>query len=224
MLPLAYSHLPREGHLVYTLICLPEAQFILILLGPDQVFSLHSFLFLFSFLVHQITLIVPDHFHDFFFFFFCTRYDQRWAERTAGCSLSLQLHGLRWSCGHLCLFWQTSPCIICRGKPAFVCASVYFSVHLSVCLPDSHFVSCLLLCLSWNCDTSVKSISLHLVCQEMVSLPYYSFSLSELSNVACTLVVVVVAFSSRARIWGECSTVHSLPALFSLKWKLACAH
>ena len=27
-------------------------------------------------------------------------------------------------------------------------------------------------------------------------------------------VVVVVAFSSSARIWGDCSTIHSGPALF----------
>ena len=39
-------------------------------------------------------------------------------------------------------------------------------------------------------------------------------------------VVVVVAFSSRARILGECSTIHSPPALFFFffKWRLACAH
>ena len=30
------------------------------------------------------------------------------------------------------------------------------------------------------------------------------------------LRLVVVAFSSSARIWGECSTIHSLPALFVL--------
>ena len=38
---------------------------------------------------------------------------------------------------------------------------------------------------------------------------------------------VVVAFSSRARLLGECSTVHSPPALFFfffLKWRLAHAH
>ena len=34
--------------------------------------------------------------------------------------------------------------------------------------------------------------------------------------------VVVVAFSSLARILGECSTSHSPPALF-FKWRLACA-
>ena len=28
------------------------------------------------------------------------------------------------------------------------------------------------------------------------------------------VVVVVVAFSSRARIWGECSTIHSPSAFF----------
>ena len=39
---------------------------------------------------------------------------------------------------------------------------------------------------------------------------------------SCTLVV---AFSSRARVLGECSTVHSLPALFFfLKWRLARAN
>ena len=41
-----------------------------------------------------------------------------------------------------------------------------------------------------------------------------------------TMVVVVVAFSSRARILGECSTIHSPPALFFFffKWRLARAH
>ena len=36
-------------------------------------------------------------------------------------------------------------------------------------------------------------------------------------------VVVVVALSSLARIWGECSSFHSQPALF-LKWGLAHVH
>ena len=31
----------------------------------------------------------------------------------------------------------------------------------------------------------------------------------------------MVAFSSRARIWGEYSTIHSPPAIFFLKWRLA---
>ena len=37
---------------------------------------------------------------------------------------------------------------------------------------------------------------------------------------------VVVAFSSLARILGECSTIHSPPALFFFffKWRLARAH
>ena len=34
--------------------------------------------------------------------------------------------------------------------------------------------------------------------------------------VVVMVMVVVVAFSSRARILGECSTTHSPPALFSL--------
>ena len=39
------------------------------------------------------------------------------------------------------------------------------------------------------------------------------------------VVVMVVAFSSRARILGECSTIHSPPALFLfLKWRLARAN
>ena len=45
------------------------------------------------------------------------------------------------------------------------------------------------------------------------------------------VVVVVVAFSSLARILGECSTIHSPPALLSFffffffgKWRLARAH
>ena len=45
---------------------------------------------------------------------------------------------------------------------------------------------------------------------------------------ACMCVCVgggvkVVAFSSLARIWGQCSTIHSPPALFFffLKWRLA---
>ena len=36
--------------------------------------------------------------------------------------------------------------------------------------------------------------------------------------------VVVVGFSSHARILGKCSTIHFPPALFFLKWRLACAH
>ena len=32
---------------------------------------------------------------------------------------------------------------------------------------------------------------------------------------------LVVAFSSRTRILGECSTIQSPPALFFLKWRLA---
>ena len=38
------------------------------------------------------------------------------------------------------------------------------------------------------------------------------------------VLVVVAAFSSRARIFGECSTNHSPPALFFFKWRLARAH
>ena len=41
------------------------------------------------------------------------------------------------------------------------------------------------------------------------------------------VVVVVVAFSARARILGECSTIHSPPAFFCffvLKWRLARAN
>ena len=39
-------------------------------------------------------------------------------------------------------------------------------------------------------------------------------------------IVVVVAFSSLARIWGECSTIHFLPALLCLflEWRLDRAH
>ena len=36
--------------------------------------------------------------------------------------------------------------------------------------------------------------------------------------------MVVVAFSSLAKIWGECSTIYSTPALFLWKWRLARAH
>ena len=38
------------------------------------------------------------------------------------------------------------------------------------------------------------------------------------------LAVVVVAFSSLARIWGECSTIHPPPRFFFFKWRLARAH
>ena len=40
------------------------------------------------------------------------------------------------------------------------------------------------------------------------------------------IVLLLVAFSSLARIWGKCSTIHSSPALFFslLKWRLVCAH
>ena len=38
------------------------------------------------------------------------------------------------------------------------------------------------------------------------------------------LILVMVAFSSRARILGECSTIHSTPAIFFLKWRLARAN
>ena len=44
------------------------------------------------------------------------------------------------------------------------------------------------------------------------------------------IITVVVAFSSLARIWGKCSTIHSPPALyffsffFFLTWKLARVH
>ena len=34
------------------------------------------------------------------------------------------------------------------------------------------------------------------------------------------VVVEVGAFSSRAKIWGECSTIHSPPALFFLKMEI----
>ena len=43
-----------------------------------------------------------------------------------------------------------------------------------------------------------------------------------------TAIVMMVAFFWLARIWGEYSTVHSLPALFCFlffwKWRLTCAH
>ena len=42
------------------------------------------------------------------------------------------------------------------------------------------------------------------------ALPVYMFPYPPPPSV----VVVVVAFSSRVRIWGECPTVHSPPALF----------
>ena len=41
------------------------------------------------------------------------------------------------------------------------------------------------------------------------------------------ILVMGVAFTSLARIWGKCSTIHSSPQLFFflfLKWRLACAH
>ena len=39
------------------------------------------------------------------------------------------------------------------------------------------------------------------------------------------VVVVVLAFFSLAKIFGECSTIHSTPALFFfLKWRLGFAH
>ena len=42
--------------------------------------------------------------------------------------------------------------------------------------------------------------------------------------VVVVVVVMVVAFPSRARILGECSTIHSPLALLFLKWRLARAH
>ena len=45
--------------------------------------------------------------------------------------------------------------------------------------------------------------------------------------VVMVVEVVVAALSSRARIWGECLTIHLPPALFFfffLKWRLAPAH
>ena len=38
------------------------------------------------------------------------------------------------------------------------------------------------------------------------------------------VVVVVVAFFLRSRILGQCSTIHSPPAFFFLKWRLAHSH
>ena len=48
--------------------------------------------------------------------------------------------------------------------------------------------------------------------------------INKLSSVSHCSATMVVASSSRARILGECSTVNSPPALFFLKWRLACAH
>ena len=42
--------------------------------------------------------------------------------------------------------------------------------------------------------------------------------------VVVVMVVVMVAFSSRAWILGKCSTIHSPPALFFFKWRLARAN
>ena len=43
--------------------------------------------------------------------------------------------------------------------------------------------------------------------------------------VVVVVVVVAAAFSSLARILGECSTIHSLPApFFFFRWRLARAH
>ena len=41
-----------------------------------------------------------------------------------------------------------------------------------------------------------------------------------------SLSLMVMAVSSLVRIFGECSTIHSLPSLifFFLKWRSACVH
>ena len=51
----------------------------------------------------------------------------------------------------------------------------------------------------------------------------------DIEAAAPKLLTYVVALSSLVRIWGERSTIHSLPALFFFffgggEWRLACAH
>ena len=53
-----------------------------------------------------------------------------------------------------------------------------------------------------TCQMNLSHIEIHIITTFAVNCPQYLLS------------PVVVAFSSLARIWGECSTTHSPPALF----------
>ena len=71
------------------------------------------------------------------------------------------------------------------------------------------------MCCSMGHDEQVSDWSVA-VCFWLFSILLFPF----------TLLVVVLAFSLLQRIWGECSTSHSLPGFFFffLKWRLARAH
>ena len=77
-------------------------------------------------------------------------------------------------------------------------------------------------CLIWLLDLSSPS-DRHMSFSQSAQA-YQLTSLHRLARCFSIITVVMVAFSSRAKIWGECSTIHSPPALFFLKWRLARSH
>ena len=61
---------------------------------------------------------------------------------------------------------------------------------------------------------TITHITQHLYIHQQSALSHTSLNTHNLNH---NMVVVVVAF---ARIWGECSTIHSLPALYLLLFKV----
>ena len=66
--------------------------------------------------------------------------------------------------------------------------------------------------------------------QTLIITGFYSlYNIGEICQVPAfweiqNALVVVVAFSPHVKIFGECSTIHSMPALFFLKWRLDRTH
>ena len=80
---------------------------------------------------------------------------------------------------------------------------------------------------SWSQPFTLKSHHLLPICGKYIYIYIYQWlhegHLKSGWN-PLVRVVVMVAFSSLVMILGICSTIHSPPALFFLKWRLACTH